>query len=207
MGKRHKRASRCIGCRLHAERCICASLAPVVTGTRVALVYHRRELRKTTNTGALALRMLPNSACFTWGEEGAEVPAEDLVPAGYRGVVLAHGADPLGPALVARLTADGSRVCLVVPDGSWRQATKMARRVPSVAALPRVSLPDGEETRYQLRTEPKEGGLATYEAIARAVGVIEGAAVCEALMRPFDALVAQTLAMRGRTRAAPPDAG
>lgn len=201
MGKRHKRANRCIGCRLHADRCICKHLVTVETATRVALVFHRRELRKTTNTGTLALRMLPNSASFTWGEEGCEVPAEALVPEGYRGVVLAPEAPPLTPEGVAALTAEGRRVCLVVPDGSWRQATKMARRVPAVAALPRVSLPTGPDTRYRLRDEPKDGGLATHEAIARALALLEGPEVEDALMRPFDALVAQTLAMRGASLA------
>ncbi len=192
MGMRHKRATRCIGCRLHTDRCICASIPRLSLWTRVSLVAHRRELKKTTNTGTLALKMLENSALFAWGDEGEVLAPDAVVPAGYCGVVLAPEAPPL-----AHSGATSPPVCLVVPDGSWRQATKMARRIPALAGLPRVSLPPGPPTRFHLRDEPKEAGLATFEAIARALGILEGPEVETAMMAPFDQLVAATLAMRG----------
>jgi DTW domain-containing protein YfiP len=203
MGKRHKRAIRCIGCRLHAERCICNLIPNLATRTRLALVAHRRELRKTTNTGVLATRVLANAALFAWGEEDLAITPDELVPAGYAGIVLAPEAPPLSRAALDAAFGPDTPICLAVPDGSWRQATKMARRVPAMAALPRFSLPDERPTAYFLRHEPKDAGLATYEAIARAIGLIESPAIEAAMMVPFDALVAATLSMRGHTHGIP----
>ena len=197
MGTRHKRAARCIGCRLHEAHCICNTINPMATRTRLTIIAHRRELKKTTNTGTLAAKTLSNSAVLSWGDEGTTLPPEIVVPAPYRGLILAHDEPPLSVEAVALALGPGP-YCLVTPDGSWRQASKMARRIPALAEMPRFSLPPGAPTRYLLRDEPKDGGLATFEAIARALGILEGPAIEEAMMAIFDALVAATLTMRGQ---------
>jgi DTW domain-containing protein YfiP len=60
-----------------------------------------------------------------------------------------------------------------------------------------VTLPDGPPTRYRLRREPREGGLATFEAIARALGILESTEVQAQLEAVFERMVAETLATRG----------
>lgn len=183
---------------MHAERCICAAIPTLETQTRVVLVAHHRELKKTTNTGTLALKALVNSALVTWGHpEEAHDAALLAVPPERRGLVLSPAADALllDPALVA---ADPRPITLFVPDGSWRQAMKIPRRLPALAALPRVTLAAGAPTAYHLREEVRSFGLATLEAIARALGVLEGRATQAALERVFTALVEATLATRGR---------
>jgi hypothetical protein len=50
---------------------------------------------------------------------------------------------------------------------------------------------------YRLRTESHEAGLATIEAIARAMGILEGMHVQHALERVFRAMVERTLWARG----------
>lgn len=178
--------------------CICADIPRLSLRTRLALVMHQREWTKTTNTGHLALRSLERSQLFLWGEEGQAAPIPDeVVPPGGVGVVLAPSGLPLTPERVAELTA-GPPLTLVATDGSWRQATKMLRRIPALAALTRVSLPVGAPSAYQLRAEPHPEGLATFEAITRALGLLEGDAVRVALERPFHLMVARTLLTRGQ---------
>lgn len=181
---------------MHAERCICALVPKLATRTRLVLVAHRRELKKTTNTGTLAVRCLGDAArVFSWGDEGTVIAREDVVPDGHQAFVLTpHESLPLDAEALAR---DGRPVVVVVPDGTWRQANKMASRIPALAALPRYALPPGPPSRYRLRAEPREDGLATFEAIARVFGVLEGAEVQAALERVFDAMVTGTLASRG----------
>ncbi len=89
-------------------------------------------------------------------------------------------------------------ITLFVPDGTWRQASKVRRRVPCLADVPLVSLPQGSATTYRLRHEPRDGGLATMEAIARAFGILEGEAVQQALERVFRIMVERTLWSRGQ---------
>jgi DTW domain-containing protein YfiP len=86
---------------------------------------------------------------------------------------------------------------LVVPDGTWRQAGKMCRRLPWMAGLRRVALPEGPPTEYRLRAEVVAGGLATAEAIARALGILEGPAVQGEIERVLRLMVERTLLTRG----------
>lgn len=167
----------------------------VSTRTRLLLVAHHDEEKKPTNTGLLAARCLPNSTVVVIGARDRPAPA-GLVAPEERAVVLFpdEGAVPL------ESFADGAPLTLVVPDGTWRQASKAIARVPGLAALPRVALPAGLPTRYRLRSEPREGGLATLEAIARALTVLEGQGAAEPLLALFELFVERTLWLRGALR-------
>jgi DTW domain-containing protein YfiP len=59
-------------------------------------------------------------------------------------------------------------------------------------------LPAGEPSIYGLRSEPRRGGLATIEAIARAFELLEGPHVRATLERVFRAMVERTLWSRGK---------
>jgi hypothetical protein len=61
--------------------------------------------------------------------------------------------------------------------------------------------------RHRLRHETREGGLATIEAIARALGVLEGGQVRSILEKVFCAMVERTLWSRGQLDAAQVSAG
>ncbi len=196
MGRRSKRADRCPRCRMHVGLCICDAMDPIATRTRLALIIHRREVWKSTNTGRIGLLALSNAQVFVRGD--ADAPA-DLAPLGdpSRRLLLLfprEDAVVLTPELVA---ADPRPVTLAVPDGSWTQARRCARREAVLAGAPAVLPPDVGPTRYRLRHEHVEGGLGTGEAIARAFAVLEGAEVGEAIQRLFDLQVARTLATRG----------
>jgi DTW domain-containing protein YfiP len=195
VSRRANAEHRCPRCRVHASVCLCALIPRLETRTRLVLVIHRKEDRKSTNTGRLGAESLVNSAVVVrghrppgdveppldWGEGRLPLllfPAEDAVPIG------AFAASP-------------RPISLIVPDGNWRQASKVRARVPGLAAVPCVSLPPGTPSTYRLRSEPNEGGLATLEAIARAFGVLEGAHIQAELERVFRAMVERTLWSRG----------
>lgn len=198
MSRRDNAQNRCGDCAMHLSLCLCDEIPAISTPTRLCLVMHRDEVIKTTNTGRLALRCLPNSEVLVHGRVG-EAPAapwEGPAATALFGGLLLFPCDEAEP-LTARNAAQGP-VRLVVPDGTWRQAAKMTRRVSWMATLPRVSLPDGEETSYRLRSEPKAGGLATMEAIARAYGILEGPKVQLQLETIFRKMIDRTLYSRGQ---------
>jgi DTW domain-containing protein len=180
---------------MRKDVCLCALIPRIVTRTRLTLVMHRLEARKPTNSGRLAVDCLVNSEIRLRGNEDEPIqpfewddsvqplllfPAEDAIP-------LTRFADCQKP------------ISLVVPDGTWRQAFKARARVPGLMNIPCVTLPPGIPTRYRLRTQPNESGLGTMEAIARAMGILEGAHVQEALESVFLAMVERTLWLRGKT--------
>jgi DTW domain-containing protein YfiP len=92
-------------------------------------------------------------------------------------------------------------VTLVVPDGTWRQAQRARRRVPGLAELPCAALPPALPSAYRLRTAPHPGRLATIEAIAEALGILEGPAPRAALLAIFQVMVERMLRAKGRGRA------
>jgi DTW domain-containing protein YfiP len=95
---------------------------------------------------------------------------------------------------------DGS-AALIVLDGSWSQAARMARREPALRSLPRVKLPPGPRSSYRLRTQQDPARVCTFEAVARALGVLEGPEVQQALESFFRVMVERMLWARGKLRA------
>jgi DTW domain-containing protein YfiP len=179
---------------MHGSLCVCALIPRLTTRTRLLLVIHRYEDRKTTNTGRLAAECLSQSLVVVRGHESA--PSDRVeIPEGTRPLFLFPHEDARD---LREFVDPRVPITLIVPDGTWRQAARVRRRVRGLDDVPCVRLPpDGPQSRYRLRLESHDDGLATMEAIARAFGILEGPAVEEALMHVFGAAVERTLWARG----------
>ena len=185
------RIRRCPDCCLHRSLCLCALIPLVPTRTRVVLVMHQLELNKPTNTGRLAVRCLPNSEVLVRGRE-ADHRARAAFP-GTPVLLYPHaGAQPL-----ERFRDSALPITLIVPDGTWRQAARARRRVPGLDEIPCVALP-ARISGYRLRQAARPGRLSTMEAIARALGVLEGPGVEEPLHHIHQVMVDRTLWTNGR---------
>jgi DTW domain-containing protein YfiP len=178
-------------------------LPRIVTRTRVALLIHHKEHRKPTNTGRLAVECLENAECWIRGQVDGGVDC--FTPDPHTLPLLLFPSDDARSLL--EYCGSEKPVTLIVPDGNWRQASKFRRRVLGLSELPTVLLPPGAATQYRLRHEPRLGGLATIEAIARALGILESKAVEAALLRVFSSMVERTLWSRGAIDTADIDRG
>lgn len=178
---------------MHGSLCVCALVPTVATRTRLVLVIHRYEARKPTNTGLLGAACLENSEVITRGHESS--PSAPFVSdVGSQPLLLFPHDEAVPLTTYARSPLP---VTLIVPDGTWRQASKVRQRVPGLRDVPCVSLPPDEPSIYRLRSEAHGHGLATIEAIARAMGILEGPHVRHALEGVFRAMVERTLWARG----------
>ncbi len=160
---RSRRLVRCEACWLPVLSCLCAELPRIAASTRLVVVMHRREAVTSSNTGRLA------GLCV----EGAEVrvrgrsPSDEPLPPGRTLVLFPfEGARPLA-------MGDAGQV-LLVPDGTWTQARRIARRDPLLRSAEPVTLPSTCSSRYGLRRGVRAGGLSTLEAIGRALALLEG---------------------------------
>jgi len=181
---------------------VCAELPRIGLGTRVALVMHHREATKPTATGPLALACLTNSTHYLHGRKDAPLDLAHLHENGARRVLVlfpTEGARALSRAL---RDEDERPITLVVPDGNWRQARRIPQRVRGLEHAEHVGLPPGPPSAWGVRWEPMAGGLATFEAIARAIGVLESADAQARLEAAFARVVAITVAARGQNGAA-----
>lgn len=196
MGTRSKQSERCQQCRLHIRLCICSAIPSFDLATRLILVMHRREWKKPTATGPLALAVLSNSELRIHGHREQPLDFRDLDSLERRTLLLYPGAEV--PVLSrAFLSADPRPVNLVVPDGTWSQAARMGKRLPGLEHATMVRLPEGAKSGWGIRREHHPEGLATFEAIARALGIIETAEVQERMEEVFRLMVARTLQARG----------
>ncbi len=152
--------------------------------------------KKVTATGPLALEVLSNSELRIHGHQDRPLDFGDLA-VGERRVLLLYPGDEAPVLNRSFLDRDCRPVTLVVPDGNWRQAARMGKRLPGLENSEMVRLPEGPPTGWGIRKENHVEGLATFEAIARAFGILESPDVQSGMEDIFNLMVERTLFSRG----------
>jgi DTW domain-containing protein YfiP len=160
-------------------------------------VIHAKELKRTTNTGRLALKALKNSELRIRGEEHTALDLSDLITPAYRTLLFYPSDDAI--ELNAELVNQSPLpIQLIVPDGNWRQASKVHYRHHELKDIVRVKISSPNLAVTHMRAETTEAGMATLEAIARALGIIEGDDVGNTLMEFYQRKLYGTLEGRGK---------
>jgi DTW domain-containing protein YfiP len=164
--------------------------------TKICLVIHRRELKRSSNTGLLAVRALVNSELRIRGEGRETLDLKDLLTPWYRTFLFYPSDDAveLDKELVAQARTP---IQLIVPDGTWRQARKIHSRHHELKDVQRVRISTPNSPAFQLRAQSRPEGMATLQAIAHGLGVIEGDWVGTQLMKLYHAKIERTLTGRG----------
>lgn len=177
---------------MHLSLCFCQEIPRIETRTRVSVLVHAKELKRTTNTGRLATLALTNSALFIRGLRDVEVDARSLADASsYEPVLFFPSED------AEELVPHDRPVHLIVPDGNWRQASKVHTRYPEFAELKRVKISARNTATHFLRKETTPEGMATLQAIAEALGIVESREVRDKLMAIYDLKLMRTMKARG----------
>lgn len=171
---RTKRLNRCGNCGLSQNLCICSALPSLSARTRIILLSHRIELGKTTNTAKLAASMLG---------EHAELIRSDAPwqPADPSHTFVLFPTDEAVPLEDVQHQVH----CLIIPDGTWVQARRIARRHPACRELRKVQLTAAVRSIYTLRRSHLANGLSTLEATAQALRVLEGPTAADRMLEAF----------------------
>ena len=188
--------ARCGRCQRPQSHCLCALIPQLQSRTRVLILQHPEESRHALNTARLAALGLVNGELQV-GEQFADL-ASWLADPAYQACLLFPGDDAQPLATVAA-SVSARPLLLVVPDGTWRKARKLLYLNPLLAALPRVCLAAGLESRYRLRKAPMAGALSTLEAIVVALEALEAPQSFAALLQPFEALIDGQIAAMGES--------
>jgi len=195
--RKRKTKDPCERCQLHRELCLCDDIPTLKFRTRVSLVIHRKELKRTTNTGRLALEALTNSCIrIRGGLDCSRLDLSDLIVPEYRSVLFfpAEDAVELNHEFVSQSSLP---IQLIVPDGNWRQASKLQTRHPELASIPRVKISTANCGPFHLRKEHLAEGMSTLQAIARALAIIEGPTAAAPLEKLYHEKLQRTLRGRG----------
>jgi DTW domain-containing protein YfiP len=219
---RGQRVARCRVCGVPPTVCVCRDVVPERVETRVVIVMHHTERHKSTNTARLLAHAVEGAVIRVRGLRDAPPGNDDGPPGGAEGPTggddapvapsgglggAAAGAGPprrlvLFPRAGARPLVPADRgSLLLVPDGTWPQAHRAARREPSMRDAEAVTLPGAHDSRFVVRSTPHAGRLSTFEAVAEALGVLEGPEVRARLLALFERFVERARGVRdGRYR-------
>lgn len=193
VSRKRKTVEPCPTCFLHRQLCICASIPRLDLKTRLSLIIHSKELKRTTNTGRLAIHALVNSEMLVRGGTQERLDLSSILSPDYESYVLFPAED----ALNLEDLKPTKPVQLVVSDGNWRQASKLNTRHPELSHLPRVKISSENTARHHLRKEHFSEGLSTLEAIALAFRTLEGEEAGDSLMALYQKKLKATLQGRG----------
>jgi DTW domain-containing protein YfiP len=196
MDRSRKTKQPCPTCFLNPSLCLCALIEKLDLKTRVTLVIHVKELKRTTNTGRLALAALVNSEMIVRGEIGKPLDLTSVLDDRYEPLLFypAQDAIKLSDEFVATLTRP---VQLLVPDGNWRQAGKIHYGQTELAHVRRVKISAPNQGEHHLRAEHMPEGMSTLEAIAHAITKLEGVSAGHVLLALYNEKLKRTLIGRG----------
>jgi DTW domain-containing protein YfiP len=167
----------------------------IATRARLVLVPHVKEWRQSSNTGRVAVMTLRHAELAVWGRRAAPLEPSLLLRPGHRHVLLHPGEDaaPLAPT-------DARPVRLIVPDGTWRQSGRIAKRLAALPGVGRARL--ALRPTAGLRRAPAPDRVHTGEAIAAALERLGEPRAAAALRDAVRRLVDRTLWVRGQLPAA-----
>lgn len=189
----------CSLCGLSGAHCICHTFKKIRLKTRVDLLVHYKELKRTSNTGRLIEDLLSNQKIWIRGEKEKPLDHSKVLDARYNPVLLF----PCDEAQTAsselfEVLAKEKPLQILVPDGNWRQASKVHYRVKEFQHISRITLPKGLADRSSLlRKESKEEGMSTLEAIAHLLSFAEGEKAKDHLLKAYHLKKKTQLKLRG----------
>lgn len=181
---------RCKRCWVREPFCICPDVPTLSTHTEIVVVRHLRESWKSTGTARIAALALPRLTCLEYGED-SQPAADTLAAMPLDDAALLFPGESPAPFDSSRLRR------LIVLDGTWRQTRRMFRRLPALHHLPCLALPPKPQPVLRLRASTLEEGRSTLEAIADALGLVEGDAAGTPLHRLHELYVERVLRARG----------
>lgn len=173
---------------MHVPLCLCAELPRIDHATRVVLLVHPAEWARPSNTGRVAVLSLKRAELATWRPS---LDVELLLRDGHDHFLL----HPAGK----ELTPSDRPVSLIVPDGTWRETARIARRLSEHPRIHRVRL--SSPPRVGLREPPSPDRIGTGDAIADALALLGEKDAARSLRAAVRLMKERSLWVRGKLAA------
>ena len=188
MPRHYSTSPHCVACRQRLPVCVCSAAPRLDLATRLVLVVHAAEWGRSTNTGhLLRLAVRDPEICVHGWQRRRDVPLESTA-----GSVLTLFPRPGAQILTAEFAESLPRpITLLVPDGNWNQALNMMRRLPTLLAATPVRIEEEPNALGPLRRNLGQDRRSTFEAVAQAIGILEGAETEQRLLAFFRYVLAR----------------
>jgi len=164
----------CYHCHFHSGQCFCDQLISIPTKIRFTIVMHHREYHLTSNTGRLAKNTLRNCQIILRGIENTSIDWNKIIKPKERTFVLFPSEDATEINQEGLVNNLDDPLHIIVPDGSWRQASKVYKREHALRKIKCIKLAKKNyQSNYFLRKSPRENYLCTYEAMSKVIEELE----------------------------------
>lgn len=179
---------RCHKCLINIKFCFCHKIKSVDINSKVDIIVHKSELRFTSNTAILSKSSLNHCDLHIKGIEGHPLSFDFIDIENYSPLYLYPSEN--SEVLTKKYLSQFSKpIQLIVPDGTWTQTKRFYKKEDSLHPIPRVRVETTHKSMYQLRRQVDESGLCTHEAIALALGLIEGKDIENSLLDNLKVMV------------------
>lgn len=191
--RRASHVNRCPNCRINQFFCVCEHIKPFQVSSKISMIVHVRELKLTSNTAQFAQKMLPDNVDIVIrGRINENFESSMVLPKETSKTFFLYPHDDALELNEEFKAKHPGPYHLIVPDGNWQQARKVRKREAGLTELVAVKLPQGITGEYGLRKAQFPEWVSTYEAMAHALGALEGQEVTEKLMEFFRIWVKRT---------------
>ncbi len=126
---------------------------------KIFLLTHQRELDRKTNTGSLALEILPKQVERIIWERS--LPDATLLSCIEKGTVALLFPSDASETVVPAASFDA----FIILDGTWQEAQKIYNKSPYLKSLPTIKIETDQKSLYTLRRNQKQNGLCTAEIV------------------------------------------
>lgn len=194
--RRDTSINRCPRCRINMHWCFCEHIPSINNKIKVSVVMHFSERWLTSNTAYFAKEVLSDCDIFERGNLASELNSfkdEEFNKENTDYIYLYPTPDSRP---IEEYVKGTNEVVLVVPDGSWSKAKKFHKREEILKNMNKFHLTNVGVSQYQLRKSPGENFLCTYEAIAKALGILDSKEVEEEMLDFFKIFVDRVLQSR-----------
>lgn len=174
---------------MQEAQCICARIPRLTSRLRFVVFRHAKERWRSTNTARIAALGLESVEIVDYGL--AEAPPLDLSRVRPGDYLLFPGGTSAPPA------RDQGLVRILIPDGNWHQAGRLARRLRQQPGVSSLSMSGVERAKHTLRRARSSSELSTIEAMAAACDWAGEHENADALRAVYREMVFASVAGRG----------
>jgi DTW domain-containing protein YfiP len=159
----------CENCLRPASVCYCSEIQFQDNAIKVIILQHPDEFAHPLGTAKMANLTFLNSHKLIGINFDNNSELQNLLKE-KRAVILY----PSDDAKVCSKNHKEEKIeILIVLDGTWRKAKRIYEESSILHSLEKIKLPDGQESKYQIRKAPKVNYLSTFESITYALNILE----------------------------------
>jgi len=182
---------RCPVCGVHPHLCFCSGFPTFATRTRFVFLQHSQETLKPTNSARLACRILSSASIAPW--------VRTAPPPFPPNTVLLYPSADATPLVPEELAASA---LVVIPDGTWSQASRIAS-VLGKGSILRRTLPLGNSSAWTVRQSDDPERISSAQAAAMVLQLAGETTPADCLIEAVAESGRRILSMRGITERLP----